>query len=252
MLGRETAIQRVEWTDDGWLRLTTGDTLPRMRPEPVEGPGRIELERVHDNFDGPAIDRRFSTLRRPWHKNWVFLDHDQKALGIRGGHALTSRFDVSLVATQLQDLDAVAETQVRIEPTHFSQSAGLTVFYDDKNFAYLRLYRSESLRSNALGIVLVENGIKQELLGDRAVTDSDAVVLQLRLHHGRLQFGWRTPGEENFHDIGPPIDASYLSDETTRGFTGTVVGITCVDSYRRELVARFGYFDLQHGISHLD
>ena len=46
-------------------------------------------------------------------------------------------------------------------PPHFSQSAGLVVYYDDKNFAYLRLYASESLGSPALGIVLVENGTKR-------------------------------------------------------------------------------------------
>ena len=182
----------------------------------------------------------------------MFLDHDQKALGIRGGHALTSRFDVSLVATQLQDLDAVAETQVRVEPAHFSQSAGLVAFYDDKNFAYLRLYRSESLRSNALGIVLVENGAKQELLGDRIAVHTDEVVLQLSLQHGTLRFRWRWPGEESVRDIGPKIDASHLSDETTQGFTGTMIGMTCVDSFRRDLVARFAYFDLQHGVSDLD
>ena len=28
MLGRETAIQQVEWTDDGWLRLTTETRSP--------------------------------------------------------------------------------------------------------------------------------------------------------------------------------------------------------------------------------
>ena len=264
MLGRETAIQQVEWTDDGWLRLTTADAGTPGRQvrtrrcglslstAPSTGSGRIAHERIRDEFDGSEIDRRFSTLRRPWHQNWVFLDHDQKALGIRGGHALTSRFDVSLVATQLQDLDAVAETQVRVEPAHFSQSAGLVAFYDDKNFAYLRLYRSESLCSNALGIVLVENGAKQELLGDRIAVHTDEVVLQLSLQHGTLRFRWRWPGEESVRDIGPKIDASHLSDETTRGFTGTMIGMTCVDSFRRDLVARFAYFDLQHGVSDLD
>ena len=64
-------------------------------------------------------------------------------------------------------------------------------------------------------------------------------------------FRWRLPGEESVQDIGPEIDASYLSDETTRGFTGTMIGMTCVDSNWRDLIARFAYFDLQHGVSHL-
>ena len=55
------------------------------------------------------------------------------------------------------------------------------------------------------------------------------------------------PDGGHFHEIGPVIDATYMSDETTDGFTGTMVGIACVDSYRRDLVAHFEYFDLRHG-----
>jgi len=48
------------------------------------------------------------------------------------------------------------------------------------------------------------------------------------------------------------IDATYMSDEATRGFTGTMIGIACVDSYRRDVVAHFDYFDLEHGAQRLN
>ena len=38
-----------------------------------------------------------------------------------------------------------------------------------------------------------------------------------------------------------------MADEPTRGFTGTMVGLACTDSYRRDLVARFDHLDLRHG-----
>ena len=255
VLGRETAIQKVEWTEDGWLRLTTGDTLARLLTPGLAGKAYsdqpIDDERLRDDFDGSAIDIRFSTLRRPLTEDWASLSRRRGALSIRGGEALTSRFDVSLVATQLQAFDAVAETQVSFAPHHFSHSAGLAVLYDDMNFAYLRLYSSESLRSTALGIVLVRAGTKHELLTDRVAVDTAEVVLQVRVRQGTLQFGWRMPNGASFHDIGPEIDATYMSDETTRGFTGTMIGMACVDSYRRNVLAHFDYFDLQSG-SHLD
>ena len=255
VLGRETAIQTVEWTEDGWLRLTTGGILARLLTPGLSGKAYSDQpsdqERLRDDFDGPAIDLRFSTLRRPLAEEWASLSRRQGALSIRGGEALTSRFDVSLVATQLQEFDAGAETQVSVTPRHFSHSAGLAVFYDEKNFAYLRLYSSESLRSTALGIVLLRAGIKQELLAYRAVVDSDEVVLRAKLEHGTLQFGWRMPSEASFRNIGPEIDATYMSDESTRGFTGTMIGMACVDAYRRDVIADFEYFDLQNG-SYLD
>ena len=106
-------------------------------------------------------------------------------MSLRGGDALTSRFDVSLVATQLQDFTAAVTTHVSIEPRHFSHSAGLVVFYDNLNFAYLRVYRSESLGSNAIGIVLVDGGTKRELLlrPGAPSTPADA-TLHAQIDHG--------------------------------------------------------------------
>jgi xylan 1,4-beta-xylosidase len=209
VLGRETAIQKVEWTEDGWLRLTTGDTLARLLTPGLAGKAYsdqpIDHERLRDDFDGLAIDIRFSTLRRPLTEDWASLSRHRGTLSIRGGEALTSRFDVSLVATQLQAFDAVAETQVSFAPHHFSHSAGLAVLYDDMNFAYLRLYSSESLRSTALGIVLVRAGTKHELLTDRVAVDTAEVVLQVRVRQGTLQFGWRMPNGGLSTTSGPRL-----------------------------------------------
>ena len=56
------------------------------------------------------------------------------------------------------------------------------------------------------------------------------------LRPDRYRTSWTDAG-----DRPPPV-----------GFTGTMIGMTCVDSYRRDLVARFAYFDLQHELSELD
>jgi xylan 1,4-beta-xylosidase len=250
VLGRETAIQQVEWTDDGWLRLTEGGTVARATTPAPREYERVDgsPERVRDDFDGPDIDGRFSTLRRRRSEDWATLSARPGSLSLRGGDMLSSRFDVSIVATQLQDFTAVAETRLVLHPRHFSHSAGLVVLYDERNFAYLRLYRSESLGSNAVGILIVEDGVKRELLLDRAAVDTDEVVMRARIDHGALRFSWGT-APEDLRPIGPALDATYMSDEATRGFTGTMVGVACVDSYRKDLVAHFDWFDLRHGIA---
>jgi xylan 1,4-beta-xylosidase len=249
VLGRETALQQVEWTEDGWLRLTAGGTVARLRtPAPGDELHDGPPERVCDDFDGPGIDPRFSTLRRRLSEEWATVRARPGCLSLRGGDMLTSRFDVSVVATQLQDFRAVAGTRLVLQPRHFSHSAGLVVLYDDRNFAYLRLYRSESLDTTAVGIVLVREGGKQELLLDRAAVPCDGVVMQARIDHGSLRFLWGA-SLDDLRPIGPVLDATYMSDEATRGFMGTMVGLACVDSYRKNLVAHFEWFDLQHGIA---
>ena len=76
-LGRETAIQKVEWTDDGWLRLTTGGTLARLadagpdrqsRFRPADRP-RAYPRRLRRARDRPSV----LALRRPWSEDWASL-----------------------------------------------------------------------------------------------------------------------------------------------------------------------------------
>ncbi len=259
VLGRETALQQVEWTDDGWLRLTAGGTLPRLTtpaprtssasasPSPSPAPSRPGPLDLRADFEGPGLDRRLSTLRRPASEEWLTVGARPGVLSLRGGEAPSSRFDVSVVATQLQDPTAVARTRVEVDPHHLSHSAGLVVLYDNDNWAYARVYRSESLGSRAVGVVLVRDGAKQELLLHRHAVGDGPVELRVALDVGTLQFGWRGSGDGGWRALGPVVDATYMSDETTRGFTGTMVGLTCTDAYRRGLVASFDHFELRHG-----
>jgi xylan 1,4-beta-xylosidase len=149
------------------------------------------------------------------------------------------------VAARLQGFRATATTLVEFEPEHFSHAAGLTVFYDNGNFVYLRIYRSESLGGRALGILAGEEGQRREYLEDRVLLSAGPVVLRADVDHGDLQFSWHVPGGDPAA-IGPVLDVSRLADEPLRGFTGTMVGITCQDAFRRTASADFDWFALEH------
>jgi xylan 1,4-beta-xylosidase len=166
-------------------------------------------------------------------------------LRLRGRDSLFSRFDVSLVAARLQGFSATATTLVDVAPEHFSHAAGLTVFYDDGNWCYLRIYASESLGGRALGILEAEGGRRREHLLDRVLLPDGPVTLRADIDVGRLQFSWSVAGADPV-PIGPELDVSRLADEPLRGFTGTMVGITCQDAARRTTFADFDHLRLEH------
>jgi xylan 1,4-beta-xylosidase len=249
VLGRETSLQKVRWTPDGWLELAAGGNLAQVT---TEGPGAPAVDAlgptpaaVHDDFDGPAMDVNLSTLRVPPGPDWADLAARPGFLRLHGRDSLFSRFDVSLVAARLQAFRATASTLVEFDPQHFSQAAGLTVFYDDGNWFYLRVYASESLGVRALGILAGEEGLRREYRQHRVPLPAGPVVLRADVDHGDLQFSWHRPGDDAV-PIGPVLDASLLADEPRRGFTGTMVGISCQDGFRRTAFADFGWFDLSH------
>jgi xylan 1,4-beta-xylosidase len=250
-LGRETALQEVRWTDDGWLRLASGGNLaaaevadPGLPPFPQEDfPAR-------ENFDGDWNPHLVSP-RTDW-RAWSSTTERPGFLRLRGQQSLCSLDRVSLVARRLTSLDAVVSTVVDFVPEVWQQSAGLVVYYDNMNWVWLRVYLSETLGSRALGMIRLENGEKTEIADARVpLPPASPVFMRCAVSGRSLQFsyapedpGSAAPGASVWRDIGPAWDTTEFSDEYCRygEFTGTFVGICCVDSNRRTAHADFDWF----------
>ena len=249
LLGRETALQQVRWSDDGWLRLSAGGTVAMSEtasPIGVAPSSPVDNTR-RTSFSGPELDTWFFTLRRPAASDWLRCGTDGPGLRLRGGEAVTSRHESSVVATPLQALTAAAETRLSVAPHHFSQSAGLLVMYDERQLVYARVYASESLGTRVAAVLVVEDGVKTELLDTRQPLPDGPIALGADLDAGTVRFWW-APGDDPAArlPLGGPVDATFMSDEAADGFTGTMLALACVDGYRRELVATFEAFELRY------
>lgn len=243
MLGRETALQKVVWSDDGWLRLAAGGNLAqRFTPQPDLPEIPFTAESVRDDFESPVLNPHFITPRVPVTPSWASLTERNGFLRLRGRDSLFSLFDQSLIARRIQAVAFQAETFLEFEPDCFQQMAGLVCLYDNLNFYYLRVYYSESLQSKCLGLMLADRGNRDELLEHRAPLRAGTPIwlrVTVRIH--ALQFAYATDGD-NWADIGPVFDATKLSDEYCDGFTGAMVGICAQDLSKREKCADFDYF----------
>jgi xylan 1,4-beta-xylosidase len=198
-------------------------------------------------FRGPGLDVWFSTLRRPVTEDWVQVAGDGPGLRLRGGESVTSRHESSVVATPVQGFVASVETRLDVAPHHFSQSAGLVVIYDERNFLYARIYASESMGARVAAVLSVKSGAKTELLDTRRPLPDGPIMIGGELDVGVVRFWWASADDPQARaPLGPALDTTFMSDESVDGFTGTMVGLACVDGYRRELVATFDYFDLRH------
>lgn len=246
VLGRETAIQKVEWTDDGWLRMADGtniakDTVPAPRlpahPFPKENP--------RCDFDSPTLDLHFCTPRNEITPDWANLTARPGHLRLRGRESLTSNHHPSLIARRLTSLHATVTTKMEFSADSYLHLAGLTFYYESSNYYCIVKTYSEELQSN----IVTVNGLvnKTYVDGDNAyaVVDKDApIYLRAQAKEDRLQFSYSTDGKE-FTDLGPAFDLTTLSDEAScfGEFTGTFVGVFAQDSHTREKYADFDYFE---------
>jgi len=250
VLGRETAIQQVEWTNEGWLRMTDGTNIAKeFVPEPKMPEGNATEqqgdENPRDDFDTPELDLRFNTPRSEITPDWASLTARPGFLRLRGRESLTSNHQPSLIARRLTAFNATITAKMEFDSDCYFQRAGIACYYEPFNFYSIYKTWSEELGSPVINISGLIN--KDYVCGDNsyAVVEKNApLFLRAEIRTARLQFSFSVDGIE-FKNLGPVFDMTALSDEAVKygEFTGTFVGMFAQDSHTRERCADFGYFE---------
>ena len=245
MLGRETAIQKVYWTEDGWLRLANSTNVPDETLPAPDLPACVwPKEPERDDFNSPALRLPWQFLRVPLTERDYSLTEKSGFLRLYGGNGLGSRFKQSLIAQRLTEVNAVIETSLYFEPRYFKQMAGLILLYDNDNYLYLHVTLDEEL-GKVITLLKAENKKYASPFGYIPVPENNPIKLRLVLNHGNVSFSWNTNAE--WHSLGPETDASFLSDEACMEgwFTGTMVGLCCQDLTGFHQPADFDYFSMR-------
>lgn len=111
---------------------------------------------------------------------------------MHGRQSLFSQFQVSLLASRIDSFKSVVSTKLEFNPVHYSQSAGLCLYYDNSNWLFARLYHSETLGGTALAIMKVEKGQKDEDILNRVALPGGKAELKAVINYGTAQFYYRT------------------------------------------------------------
>nr|WP_281175930.1 family 43 glycosylhydrolase [Domibacillus tundrae] len=90
ILGRETALQKCYWTDDGWLRIQGGPNPQTIVEAPSLPPHPFEQESNKDDFTGETLKHYWSSLRRTFTDEWISLSDRPGYLRLTGGESMQS------------------------------------------------------------------------------------------------------------------------------------------------------------------
>ncbi|GAB2510172.1 glycoside hydrolase family 43 protein [Pseudoxanthomonas sangjuensis] len=243
ILGRETALQPVEWKD-GWPRLAGGGSEPRDRVAVPQLPAHPwPAQPVREVFDGERLPPHWMSPRVGF-DGIASLAARKGRLRLYGRESIVSRFEQSLVARRQQAFHVEASTCVEFHPDNFQQMAGLVAFYNTDGFYYLYLTHAPHSR-RCLGLMKCEKGVVSELIEKQyPLDDWESVCLKLAIDGGRIRFFY-SPAGGDWHAAGWEQDASILSDEhaVPCGFTGNFVGMACQDLSGARKPADFAWFE---------
>jgi xylan 1,4-beta-xylosidase len=251
-LGRETAIQKMVWGADDWLRTLDGQGIPTVEtPAPELTAHTFPPVSEREDFSSPKLPIDFQWLRTPWPEEIFSVTARPGFLRLLGRESLGSPFQQSLVARRQQAHCISAATIVEFEPEHFQQMAGLVCYYSSAKFHYIYLSHDETIGKHLRVMSCIPDSLQADAFTPPiAIPSGKPVHLRVEIDYERLHFGYRVEGADNdWRWLPQQFDASILSDEAaapgTANFTGAFVGVACQDMAGTARPADFDFFDYQ-------
>lgn len=247
ILGRETAIQKMTWSNDGWLRTSDGTGVPQAEvAAPALPQHTFPPSPQHEDFDSPALPLDFQWLRSPRPDQLFSLTERPGYLRLYGRETIGSVFEQSLVARRQQAHCFTATAVMEFEPDTFQQMAGLVCYYNGSKFHYLYVSHDAELGRHIRVMSCLPDQVQSDAFSAPvAIPAGGPVHLRVEVDYERLYFAFRVGGGE-WRRMPGPLDASILSDEAaapgTPNFTGAFVGVCCQDVGGTRLPADFDSF----------
>ncbi len=246
VLGRETAIQKMAWSPDGWLRTLDGSGMPTLEtPAPALPAAPVAIHATRADFDATKLPIDFQWLRTP-HPDDLFSLHARPGfLRLYGRETIGSLFRQALVARRQQAHCYSATTAMEFEPAHFQQAAGLVCYYNSAKFHYLHVTHDADIGRHLRVMTCTPDSPQSDAFTAPVKIAAGRIELRVEVDYERLRFAWRSSGDWQF--LPEVFDASILSDEATApgapNFTGAFVGMACQDVAGTSKPADFDFFE---------
>lgn len=235
IMGRETAIQNVEWRKDGWPKLSANEKAdPEEYFDVPNADVKLRRREWKYDFKNGEIPLDFLTLRKSFESNGLIVENGK--LHMKGGCSLLSKYHQCMLARTQENLDCDFEVVMEFNPKHKGHLAGLVVYYNYDNMYHLRITRDEKgKKAEVCSVVnremtcsepvyLPENSTKYRLL-------SKIRHIEVRFYLECLGMQKEIFDEMQLQQVGTCYDMRNISDEHVagNGFTGAMLGVCCID-----------------------
>lgn len=237
-IGRETALDPVHWTEDGWFVVNNG--APSNEQTCPDLPQVTYDRNTFYDFDGKDIPLDLEWVRVPGKD---FSISNSCINFVTQEHTLDSVKSRNILLKREEELCYTASTKMLFSPKKYGQQAGLTCYYSTATYVRFSLTYKNSLclelvinRNKGEEIICTEENIKEGWLYLKAVTE-----------HLTRSF-YYSYDNENWILVHKLENCIYLCDEGVpddpKRHTGTLTGIYANSGYTGEsLTASFDWLD---------
>lgn len=270
LLGRETAIQKVYWNEDGWLRLSHGGNKPaRYVEELIQNGEYIQsimedktgvseqlwmgykmekdefgVKRLANYYKDPRIPIEAINYPHNHNQNKNYLWEREGYLRLYGRESLNSLHHVSMIARAQREYEVVVETKLEFQACYSEQVAGLTYFYDAMNYYFLGYTVDDNMQA-VIQLIQSDRGVITELTDKLPLQIENSAPIYMRIvtdsYGDSFSYLYSYDGVE-WLLVKDNILTNILTDEHCLGFTGAHFGMFCFDMTGQRQYADFSYF----------
>ena len=254
-LGRETSLQKIVWTEDGWLAMEDGSNLAKMEiPAPqIASDSKQAISRfdILDDFSRNEYGKEFMTPYHQQNASWVRTRNGH--LEIEGRNSLFSQQEPSIMATRATSFAYEIQAELSFKPDHYSETAGIGLYYDSNNWLYAYIGLDDREENLVLSILQAKLGQRISYDFDKIQISREHLELKVVYDYGMAKVFYRLASQEAWDNIGGTIDVRYLSDEGVNGEPGEIGGFTglfnfmgCVDAHQHDSYGEFYYYQVRN------
>ncbi|MFE5317747.1 glycoside hydrolase family 43 protein [Paenibacillus sp. NPDC056579] len=229
VLGRETCLDPVQWTEDGWFRVNDGKGPSMVQQAP-------ELEETlfpsidTDDFNGERLPLHWQFARNPDDSLWSLTERPGHLRLWTGDADIDSIDSRNVIVRRERHHRYMASLKMEFQPERNGEQAGLVCYYDTRCFVKLCLLYDDGLK-----IRLVERRASiSRCLQEKVVPVGSGKELYFKVLVNRENRSFYYSRDNRVWEyVGTIEDAQFLSDEGTqekKAFTGTMVGIYATSS----------------------
>ncbi len=233
-IGRETALDPVIWTEDGWFIIN--DKRPSLEQEMPGLPMTVYEQNGFYDFKKGSLSLDWEWVRNPDDSKWRFTDKGLRLYVCKGD--LYDTAAKNILVRRESELSYNAETKLTFVPESINDKAGLTCYYSTST--YIRFDRC----SKGIELVINRNMGEEEI----ALVHYDGAEVYLRVEVRGLtrRFLYSVDGID-WTEVNTLENCIYLCDEGVpndrKRHTGTLVGIFALsDESDNNSYADFEYF----------
>lgn len=224
ILGRETAIDPLTWTPDGWpiINKNQGPSVLQHRPTL---PSCKWEEVVCDHFDKAILDLNWLFVRTPDEGGYSI---GKSHLRIVGSYKdLNEKEAKNIIVKRQKHHHFEAELKLDFHSYGIGQEAGMTCYYDTLTYIKVGVMN----KGEEWVIRVVERIGEREILSSEERVEKDKpIFIKVVTKYLKRTFYYRQD-ETKWNKLGTLENVYYLSDEGEKGkrFTGSMIGMYVVN-----------------------